>query len=74
MSITEIVSDACFIGWPTVVSPSANRQVAYLFLEADEQVLSEGRDDGETVIRSADGAWFEIYPPSIEPVIIRRSR
>lgn len=72
MSVREIISDGCYLGWPTVVATKSNRQTAYCYLEADEQVVCEERDNGETVIRDTNWQWSTTYGSGLEPVIIRR--
>lgn len=72
MGVREIVSDECFVGWPELITDRRSRQVAYHFLRADEQVVCEEMENGETVIRAGDWSRVTTYDPGLEPVIIRR--
>jgi hypothetical protein len=73
MSLREIVSDGCFIGWPTITCPRANRQVIYLYLEVGEEAVSEELENGNTIVR-VSGRGVHTSSPGLEPVIIRRPR
>lgn len=74
MSVREIVSDDYFLGWPICQVRGANRQVVYLYLGADDEVVSEEKDNGETTVRAVNWQWERTYSPGLEPVIIRRPR